>query len=193
MNKTAEYASNFSSCERRRFRGFATLSTVTGCVSEQFIDSNTIIILYLVMLGGSESFSMFSSAATGLMKVFLSIPFAGIAAKIGMRTSYRLAVYMAIAAYLLMAAAPYFGLSATYLVIAGCMLYALSRPLYGATWYPLCDAFLLRSERRAFFGSMRFIYMTFNSLLIFGIGCLMGKNPPLYLVQIIIAFAAVIC
>lgn len=183
------FAERFSDKERRKYRRFATGSALTGCISEWVLDSNTVIILYLVMLGGSESFSMFSSAISALVTVMLSIPFAGIANKIGLRLSYRSAVFIGMSAFFLMAAAPFFGLGiAKYVVIVGCFLYCFSRPLYSATWYPICDSFLLKSERGSFFGNMRFTYMTLNALLIFGAGKLMGAKPPIWIMQIVIFF-----
>lgn len=186
------FAENFSDKERRNFRRFATTSALTGCISEWVLDSNTVIILYLVMLGGSESFSMFSSAISALVTVMMSIPFAGVANRIGLKVSYTCAVYLGMFAYGLMAAAPFFGLGvAKYVVIIGCFLYCISRPLYGATWYPICDAFLLQKERGSFFGNMRFIYMTLNALLIFGAGKLMGAKPPIWIMQFVILFPGV--
>lgn len=189
MQKT--FAERYSDQERRRYRRYAIGSAVTGCISEWVLDSNTVIILYLVMLGGSESFSMFSSAISGLVLVLMSVPFAGVANKIGLRVSYRSAVYLGVFAFVLMAAAPFFGAVAKYVVIAGCFLYCISRPLYAATWYPLCDAFLLKDERGSFFGNMRFIYMSLNALLIFGAGKLMGSNPPVWIMQIAILFSGI--
>ena len=187
-----QFAENFSDSQRRKFRWFATTSALTGCISEWFLDSNTIIILYLVMLGGSESFSMFSSAISGLVAVMMSIPFAGCANKIGLRVSYTIAVFLGMISYFLMAAAPFFGMGiAQYVVIAGCFMYSVSRPLYGATWYPICDAFLLKHERGSFFGNMRFIYMTLNALLIFGAGKLMGAKPPIWIMQIVVFFPGI--
>lgn len=190
MNKMP-FAENFSDKERKKFRMFATCSALTGCISEWVLDSNTIIILYLVMLGGSESFSMFSSAITGLVSLMLAIPFAGITNKIGMRPAYKTAVYVAMFAYMMMALAPVAGVFAKYLVIAGVFLYSFTRPLYGAAWYPICDAFLLKKERGSFFGTMRFTYMSLNALLLFGAGCLMGANPPLWTMQLVIGFAGI--
>lgn len=186
------FAERFSDNERRKFRRFAVGSALTGCISEWVLDSNTVIILYLVMLGGSESFSMFSSAVSGIVFLLLTIPFAGVANKIGLRVSYSTAVYLGMAAYFLMAAAPFFGMGAAkYVVIAGCFLFAFSRPLYSVAWYPICDAFLLKSERGSFFGNMRFTYMTLNALLIFGAGKLMGAHPPVWIMQLVIAFPGV--
>ena len=135
---------------------------------------------------------MFSSAISALVTVLMSIPFAGVANRIGLRVAYRSAVFLGMFAYSLMAAAPFFGVAAKYVVIIGCFLYCISRPLYAATWYPICDAFLLREERGSFFGNMRFTYMTVNALLIFGAGKLMGAKPPIWIMQLVILIPGLI-
>ncbi|MBO7146585.1 MAG: MFS transporter [Lentisphaeria bacterium] len=191
METKKTFAENFSDKIRKKYRMLATGSALTGCISEWFIDSNTLIILYLVMLGGSESFSMFSSAISALVSVLLVIPCAGVANRIGLRISYSSAVYLGMFAYFLMAAAPFFGEIAKYIVMLGCFLYCLSRPLYGATWYPMCDAFLLKSERGSFFGNMRFTYMTLNAILIFVAGKFMGAKPPIWVMQLIVLFPGI--
>ena len=45
------FAESLTENERRKSRIYATVSAMFGCISEQVIDSNTIIILYLMMLG----------------------------------------------------------------------------------------------------------------------------------------------
>jgi len=53
----------------------------------------------------------------------------------------------------------------------------------------MCDSFLRSEERAPFFGSMRFAYMSLNAILIFLIGCFMGRESPIWLFQIVIALA----
>ncbi len=180
------YADRFSDAERRKYRGYSIASTMFGCITEQVIDSNTILILYLMMLGGSESFSMLSTVLTGLAAVFLLIPAAAIANRIGLRKSYSTAVFISILAFLAMSAAPFAGESAKYIVIAACFLFCLVQPLYATTWYPMLDTFLLPAERGSYFGFMRFSYMILNTALIFGFGLMMGEKPPIWIMQVII-------
>lgn len=178
---------------RRTCRRFAVSSTLFGCISEVMLDSNTVIILYLLALGGSGTFSMFATSLSGIAMIMLSIPSAGIASRIGLRMTYTIACYTAMAAFLLMAAAPWFGAAAPIVVIIGVFAFCLSRPPYVATWFPMCDSFLRPEERAPFFGSMRFAYMSLNACLIFLIGCFLGKESPVWVFQIVIAAAGLCC
>ena len=70
---------------RKRSRFFAIASTIFGCVPEIIVDSNSLLIIYIVMLGGSEVFSMFSSSISSIASLFMLIPFAGVAARVGLK------------------------------------------------------------------------------------------------------------
>ena len=59
-------AEQFSPQQRKKFQRTAILSAWFGCISEQLLDSNSMIILYLITLGGNESFSMFSTALSAI-------------------------------------------------------------------------------------------------------------------------------
>ncbi|MBR4220986.1 MAG: hypothetical protein IKR81_07525 [Victivallales bacterium] len=185
------FAATLSESERRKSSNNAIWSAIYGCISEQFIDSNTIVILYLMLLGGSASFSLFSSAISSFAHAFSSIPFAYLIAHIGLRKSYSVSVYAGIAMFLLMAMAPYMGGWGKYVVILSSLAYSMTRPLYSATWYPILNNFLRPQDRVPFFSRMRVLYMLFNTILIFGLGKLFGKNPPVWLMQAAIAFAGV--
>lgn len=185
------FADTLSEEERRRSRIYATVSAIFGCISEQVIDSNTIIILYLMMLGGSASFSLFSSSISAFAHAFTSIPFAYIIARTGLRKCYTFAVFLGIASFLVMVFAPYAGGAAKYIVVFSCLAYSCSRPLYSATWYPLLNNFLRPHDRVPFFGTMRVLYMLFNTCLLFLLGKLMGAKPPIWLMQVAIAFAGI--
>ena len=87
--------------------------------------------------------------------------------------------------------APYAGGAAKYIVVFSCLAYSCSRPLYSATWYPLLNNFLRPHDRVPFFGTMRVLYMLFNTCLLFLLGKLMGAKPPIWLMQVAIAFAGI--
>ena len=99
-------AEQYSPQQRKKFQRTAILSAWFGCVSEQLLDSNSMIILYLITLGGDESFSMFSTAISAICGIFMNIICAGIISKTGLRASYSTAVFGSAGAFLLMAAAP---------------------------------------------------------------------------------------
>ena len=176
---------------RRRSRLFAIGSALFGCISEWVNDSNAIIILFLVMLGGSESFSLFSSSFSGLSTVFLGMLAAMIAGWIGLRGTYRISVLVGTVMFFLMALAPYFGANAKYVVIIGALCYNMARPLYVAAWYPMCGNMLRIHERASFFSTMRFCYMIQNTILLYLAGRFMGDEPQQWKFQVILVFAGI--
>lgn len=184
-------AEQYSPQQRKKFQRTAILSAWFGCVSEQLLDSNSMIILYLITLGGDESFSMFSTAISAICGIFMNIICAGIISKIGLRASYSTSVYGSAGAFWLMAAAPsivpieY----AKYLVIAGCLIYCLLRAPYSVAWYPMLDMILAPDERGGFFGIMRFSYILINACILYLIGKILGTAPAIHTMQIIIAVA----
>ena len=183
------FADQLSDVIRRKARNNAIFSALFGCVSEQAIDTNTLLILYLLMLGGTDSFSMFSTAIAGIAFTFLSIPAAALVNRLGLRLSYSVAIYAQTAMFLLIAAAPYAGSWASAVVLMAFTVFCILRTFYAATWFPVVDSFLRQDERGSFFGRMRFVYMIFNMFLIFGVGYLMGEKPPIWLLQIYFAVA----
>ena len=184
-------AEQFSPQQRKKFQRTAILSAWFGCISEQLLDSNSMIILYLITLGGNESFSMFSTALSAICGIIMIIPCAGLAGKIGLRCSYSLSVYGSVGAFLLMAAAPSIVPMecAKYLVIAGCMIYCLLRYPYSVAWYPMLDMILAPNERGSFFGTMRFSYILLNACILYLIGKVLGTTPAIWTMQIIIGTA----
>lgn len=188
------YADTLSDRERRKYRWTAITSAWFGCVAEQLLDSNSLIIIYLIALGGNESFSMFSTALSTICGMCLIIPCAGLASKIGLRASYGMSCIVSMLAFLTMAAAPWIAPAgyAKYLVILGCALYCMMRFPYSVSWYPMLDMFLKPEERGSFFGTMRFSYMLINAVIIYGIGKLLGSNPSILVMQIVIAVAGVL-
>ncbi len=174
--------------QRRRGRIFAYASTWFGCYAEVMVDSSAIVILYLTLLQGSPTLTMLSTALSALAAIVLTIPSAGIAARIGLRRTYALACYVGCGGLLLMAAAPILGDPIDkYVVLLGCLVYCLSRPLYGVTWYPMLDNVLLPAERGPFFGTMRFSYQALTASSFFLVSLAMGRNPPIWALQLVVA------
>lgn len=184
-------AEQYSLQQRKKFQRTAILSAWFGCVSEQMLDCNSMIILYLITLGGNESFSMFSTALSAICGIIMVIPCAGLISKIGLRASYSTSVFGSVGAFWLMAAAPSIVPMeyAKYLVIAGCLVYCLLRSPYSVAWYPMLDMILTPNERGSFFGTMRFSYILINACILYLIGKLLGTTPALHTMQLIIAGA----
>ncbi len=182
------FAEQLSDRERKRGRLFAYASTWFGCYSEVMLDSSAIIVLFITLLRGSATLAMLSTALSAGAAIILTIPSAAIADFTGLRKTYSFACYMGCAGYLVMAAAPFFGAPLDkFIVLFGCLVYSLSRPLYSVTWYPMLDNILLPAERVRFFGTMRFSYLTLTAASFFLVSLAMGKNPPIRAMQLVIA------
>jgi len=179
--------------QRRRGRLYAYASTWFGCYAEVMVDSSAILILYLTLLHSSATLTMLSTAFSSLAAILLTIPGAEIASRIGLRRSYAVSCYIGCAGVLLMAAAPVLDTPLdTYAVLFGCLIYGLSRPLYGVTWYPMLDNVLLPAERGPFFGTMRFSYLALTASSFFLISLVMGKNPSVWALQVVVGVVGVL-
>ena len=73
----------YSEQECKRFGRYAITSTFFGCLGEQLYASNSFFILYMVMLGSSESTAMFSTSLKSWALLLLMIPAAGLISRIG--------------------------------------------------------------------------------------------------------------
>ena len=186
------FAETLSEKERRRARIYAYFSAYFGCISEVMLDSSAIIILYIGMLGGGSMLVMLSTSFSGIFGVFLMIPFAALIGRIGAKRAVSTACITGCAGFLLMAAAPLFGPWQKIVVLLGCIIYCAQRSLYGAAWYPMLDVFLRPQDRGRFFGTLRYTYMIVTGILLFLLGKLMGKNPPVLMMQIIIGITGLL-
>ena len=157
------------------------------------IDSSAIIILYLGMLGASDSWIILSTGFAGISSMLFIIPGAALVGKLGPKRVSGISCAFACFGFMLMAAAPFFGPFRQAAAITGCLIHCLQRALHSASWYPLIDAFLRKEDRGSFFGTMRYTYMLFCGGLFYLIGKLMGDNPPILLMQCITGITAVLC
>ena len=189
MNHPISFAETLSDEKRRHYRNTAIGSTLLGCISSQIVEGGAVIVLFLTMLGGSESFAMFSSSLMSLSGIVLLIPCAAFAAKCGIRITYSISCIAGFLGFCLIAAAPCCGGLGKYAVITGCSVYTLTLNFYASTWYPLLDNFLLKEERTAFFSRMRFIYMLFNAGLLFLLGKCAGAHTPVWAFQLLFLLA----
>ena len=183
------YADTLPDNVRRKARIFAISSAMSGCISEVMLDYSAIIILLFTMLHASPMVTMFSSSLTGVMGVFLMIPYAYVVDKIGLKRAVKYACYIGCTGFLMLAVAPLCGRFAVPVALAGTFIYCSQRSLYGSAWYPLLDNFLRADERGNFFSTMRTCYMFFNGILLFVLGLLLDKKPSILILQITIAIA----
>lgn len=183
------FADTLSDAQRRHYRHVAITSAICGGFSTQIIENNAPIVLYLTMLGASDSMSMFSTSLSGLATLFLLIPSASLCAFLGLRKTYTLSSLLGFLAFMLITFAPLFGGFARQSVILGGFIYGLSLTVYQSTWYPLLDNILKSEERGKFFTTMRFIYMIFMALVLFGLGKFLQSKPSLWLLQAVFMVA----
>ena len=181
------FADTLSPRERRRGRILACLACWFGCISEVMVDSSAIVILYIAMMGGSKAEAMLSTGFSAVFCMVAMIPCAALVGRIGLKRAVVAACLAGCAGFLLMAAAPFFGPWRKAAALAGCLVFSAQRTLYGAAWYPMLDVFLRPQDRGSFFGTMRFTYMVLSGVLFYFVGRLMGENPPVRLMQGVLA------
>ena len=87
------YADTLPDDVRRRGRNYATVSAVAGCVSEVMLDRSAILILLFTMLHASPTVTMFSSSLSGVLGLFLMLPNAYLADRIGLKFSVKVACW----------------------------------------------------------------------------------------------------
>lgn len=161
----------------------AIYSALYGCVPEAVVDSGAIIVIYIALLGGGDASRMFATSLCAAAHLFFLLPAAKAAETCGLKRQATLACATTTVAFLVMAAAPFFGAAALPVLLAALFAYSVSRPFYLATWYPIIDNFLRPQDRGGFFGRMRFLYSSLNALLLLAVGHLIGKDPPIWLLQ----------
>ncbi len=189
----SSFADTLTEAQRRKARLHAYASTWLGCISEVMLDSSAIIIIFIVMNGGSNTMTMLSTGISGILSMLLLIPCAGLVDILSPKRTVKYACIVGSIGYLLMAASPFFGSGlAKYITLLGCFLFCVHRPLYTAAWYPLLDNFLRPQDRSGFFGTMRYSYMLLSGGLFFIIGLLMGKTPPMWFMQLIIGMTGIL-
>ena len=186
------FAETLTPQERRRGRIYAFCACYFGCISEVMLDSSAIIILYISMLGGTKLEVMLSTGFSAVFSMLAMIPCAFLISRVGAKRAVTAACLAGCSGYLLMAAAPFFGPYQKTAVMTGCLIYCAQRSLYGAAWYPMLDVFLRPQNRGSFFGTMRFTYMILSGVLFFLIGKLMGKEPPIALMQTVIGITGLL-
>ena len=177
---------------RRMIQAWSILANCLGALSEVMLDSSAILISYIAILGGGESLNMLVAGATGCLALFLQIPSGMLAKRIGLKNTMYMSCAIGCTASLGMALAAFMGGASQYAVVALCFVYCISRCLFGASWFPIVDAFVAPSERGHYFGMLRFIYTIFTGAVFFVAGLLLGEKPPIWALQLLIAVCAVL-
>ena len=179
--------------ERKRYILYAYASTWFGCFADVMMDSTALIVIYFVLLNTGNSLIMFSSAITGLVQIPLLIPASMLVDRYGVKRIVRLSCFMSCSGYCIMALAPFAGSTAAqYVMLAGVFLFSASRPIWSSSWYPVLSDILLPEERGTFLGRMRFSYYILTGTVFYFVGLLMGKNPPVWYLQVATAVTGIL-
>lgn len=174
----------------RKSQNLAILSACFGAISEVMIRDSAVIILFAGMLGAGSMLSMVTTSLTAIMQCMLLIPAAYLVARIGYKRSIIRATYCATLAIFILAFSPFFGVLDKYVMMLALITYGILITLYVASWFPFLDEFLPKDDRSVFFGRLRFSWQMCSVIFFFICGLIMGENPPLWVLQTIIAIAA---
>ncbi len=166
---------------------FSSCCTAMGDVP--FTDA-AIIILYANLLGASDSFTMVTTSLLPLAIGFFSIPASYVTMHTGTyQRTILLVTGFSLAMFGVVVAAPWFGSWAVLVLLAALSLFAIGHTIYISAWFPLLDTFLTHDRRSSYLGRMRFSWQSTSALLLLGIGAVIGKNPPIGALQLVMLFS----
>jgi len=149
-----------------------------------------VIILYAGMLGAGDSFSMITTSLLSMAIGFLGIPVSWLTMKIGnCQKTIMIVTSLALIMFAFIVMAPFFGHWGLYVLIISLMLYAVTHAVYVSAWFPLLDTFIRDERRNAYLGKMRFSWQLTSAVLLFAIGLIIGKNPPISMIQGVMLFS----
>ncbi len=168
------------------------LSACAGATGDITLTDSAVIILYATMLGASDMFSLITTALMPLMNGLCIIPMAWLASRAGKNKFLIKVMCLSFLTYLLVVATPFFGTFSVPMLIGALTLFALFHTGFVAVWFPLLDSFLAPERRNAYLGKMRFGWQLTSALFILVVGLCIGKNPPLWHLQLALLTAALI-
>ncbi len=170
----------------------ATLSSCCGFLGEVTLTDSAIIILFTSMLGAGDMFTMITTSLLPLFNGIGIVPMAWLAARLGSKRLILRACTLSAIAYFVAVASPFFGQSAASVLLAAIVFFALFQTGFIAGWFPMLDTFLTRERRTSFFGRMRFCHQLTAVTFLLLVGCLIGKAPPLWMLQVVLLIGAVV-
>lgn len=168
----------------------AILSSCWGAFAQVMIMDSAVIILFATILGAGDMLSIITTSAQGLCDSILMVPAAYFSAKIGYKKTAVCFNIIAIFFVALLAASPFFGTWSKFVLMTSIVLFSMCMTAYAASWFPMIDRFLPREGRSNFFGLMRFSWQTCAVIFFFGCGLWIGKNPEIWMLQVIIVVTA---
>ena len=170
----------------------ATLSSCCGFLGEVTLTDSAVIILFAGMLGAGDMLSMMTTSLLPLLNGLCVIPMAWLAARMGSKRLIIRACALAAAAYFLAVSAPFLGDFAAAMLMLMILIFSFCQSGFIAGWFPLLDTFLESGRRTFFFSRMRFCHQLTGALFLFIVGCLIGKAPPVWMLQIVLLIGAIV-
>lgn len=170
----------------------ATLSSCCGVLGEITLTDSAVIILFAGMLGADDMVALMTTSFLPLLNGICVIPMAFLAAKVGERQLIHRACAISCLAYFLAVASPFFGGFAAPVLIMAILLFSVCVTGFIAGWFPMLDTFLDKKHRPIFLGKMRFCHQLAATLFLFVVGCVIGKNPSIASLQVVLLLGALI-
>ena len=175
---------------RRSSERKAILSAAIAAMGDITLVDSAVIILFAQMIGAGDMFSMLTTSLLPLFNGLCVIPMALLAGRTGYQTLITRVTTVALFAYLMIAASPFFGQGAVAVMLGMLVLFAIMSTGYVAAWFPMLDTFLLQERRSIFLGSMRFSWQLSSTIFLLAAGFFIGKNPPIEKLQIVLLIGA---
>lgn len=186
------FADTLSDRTRKRARIHAYLSSSLSCIAGNMLTETATVVIFMNLLGCSESFMVLCPAFTSIFAMAFMIPSSKLVNLFGKKRISWAGSIMGCMGFLVMAFSPQFGKYAAPAIMTGCIIYSLNTPLHNTSWFALLDEFLKTNERSRFFSTMRYTYMIVSGCVILFIGLIMGKNPPISLLQVALGIAGIL-
>ena len=177
---------------RRKAGTLATLSSCCGVTGETVLTDSAVIMIFAASLGAGDMLSLISTSMLPFFNGLLILPGAMLALKVGQRRLILLSCAAAFCAYLLAVCAPFAGQWAVAVLLGAILCFTLCTPGFIACWNPLLDSFLTAEERVSFLGKMRFLHQASAITFLFLTGFLIGKEPSIRDLQIVLLLGALI-
>ena len=170
----------------------AIASSCCGFTGEAVLTESAVIMLFAGMLGAGEALKLLTTAVFPFLSGLLMLPMAYLAMRKSCRKMTVWATLVAATAYILTVFAPYCGEYKVAVLLFLLVTFAVSLSGFVAGWFPLLDTFLLPERRTGFIGRMRFMHQLSAVAFLTVSGFILGKNPSMKALQIVIAIAGVI-
>jgi len=170
----------------------ATLSSCCGVLGEITLTDSAVIILFAGMLGAGDMFSLMTTSLLPLLNGICVIPMAFLAAKVGERKLLYHACAISGLVYFLAVSSPFWDAWAAPVLLTAILLFSLCVTGFIAGWFPMLDTFLSKERRAGFLSKMRFCHQLAATVFLFTVGCVIGKNPSIQALQIVLLLGAII-